>query len=61
MMISKEDFEDLLKIEIRARDYYNALLEEVADERVRKNIEEIRDDEIRHMELAERILQIISK
>ena len=60
-MISKEDFEKLLKIETRARDYYNELLEEISDERVRKNIESIRDDEISHMKLAERLIELVSR
>jgi len=60
-MISKEDFENLLKIETRARDYYNELLEEISHERVRKNIESIRDDEISHMEFAERLIELVSR
>ena len=60
-MISKEDFENLLKIETKARDFYDELLKDIRNETVRRNIESIRDDEIRHMKLAQRLIDIISK
>ena len=60
-MISKKDFEYLLKLEIKARDYYDDLLTEVKNEMVRRNIESIRDDEIEHMKLAKRLIDLISQ
>ena len=60
-MISKEDFENLLATETKARNFYDELLGDIVDEKISKNIEEIRDDEIRHMELAQRLIDIISQ
>ncbi len=58
-MISREDFERILEIETRARDHYNAMLTDLTDPEICRRITEIRDDEVRHMALAKRLLELI--
>ena len=58
-MISKAEFEAVLQFEIRARDHYDKILAEVKHPEVRKRIESIRDDEVRHIELARRMLSLL--
>lgn len=58
-MISREEFEKILEIEIKARDYYTELLADLSDPEIRRRITEIRDDEVRHIALAKRLLELI--
>ena len=60
-MITSQDFEALVTVETRARDHYEEILARVRDERIRKNIEIIRDDENRHIEIAKSLLKIVSR
>ena len=60
-MITREDFEALVAVETRARDHYEEILARVRDERIRRNIEIIRNDENKHIEIAKRLLKIVSR
>ncbi len=60
-MTSKADFEKILGLEIQARDHYQKLVEQITRENVRDKIAEIRDDEERHIKIAERLLELIQE
>lgn len=58
----KKLFEDsLLPMEILARDRFNYFLDESNDEKANALIERIRNDEIRHIELVKRAIEILNK
>lgn len=60
-MITREEFDSILKLEITARNHYDNILSQTTDQTVRRNIEIIRDDEIRHIKIAEKMIKIISE
>ena len=58
----KKLFEDsLLPMEVLARDRFDYFLTESGDEKANALIERIRDDEIRHIGLVKRAIEILSK
>ncbi len=59
-MISKTEFEKILEVEQRAVEIYTNILDQVQDAEVREKIEVIRQDEIEHVRLAERMLELIA-
>lgn len=63
MEISKQklldNFNELLSIEQKARDYYNDLLKLKIPAGDRRAITHIRDDEERHIKIAQKIVKII--
>jgi len=52
-------FEELFLIEKKAHDYYQNLLDRSLSEHEEKIIQEIHDDEEKHMRIVKEILQII--
>ena len=59
-MISRAEFEAVLRREVRARDHCERILSRAQRPEVRKRIEIIRNDERRHIELAKRMMELIS-
>lgn len=53
-------FRDLYNIEKGARDLYNEFLMELKDEKEIAQVKKIRDDEEKHMQIAEEIISIIN-
>ena len=51
--IYKKKFEDLLKTEQRAMDYYKFYLEKVSDKILLEKLNEIYQDEVKHARLAQ--------
>jgi len=56
-----KSFEELYLIEKKARDYYGSLLLEGLSGKEQETIQEIHDDEVRHMEIVKSIIEIIRK
>lgn len=54
-------FEDLYYIEKQAKDMYDDFLREIKNKKDREEIVRIRDDEIKHMKIVEKIKEIIAK
>ena len=54
-----KQFEEILEVERNARDYYNYLLGKIKDAEVKEVLESIRDDEMKHMELAKKAIGIL--
>lgn len=65
MRLKKEElFEysrNIIDVEQKSRAMYEDYLETIADEDVRKILEEILKDEIGHIELAEHLLRILEE
>ncbi|MCE5277383.1 MAG: hypothetical protein ABFD92_12215 [Planctomycetaceae bacterium] len=55
-----EQFQDLLVQEQQAAGAYAAMAEQTADAQVKSQLESIRDDKHRHIELIQRLLEIVS-
>ena len=54
----EKQFNGLYLLEKQARDLYNNYLKTLKDKKARKVLTKIRDDEIRHMQLAKEILKL---
>lgn len=52
-------FQEVYDTEVKARDNYNDILGYFLTDNERKVITSIRDDEIRHMQIAQKILDLI--
>ena len=58
-MIQKE-FEELLVHEERAKAFYDHYIEQVEDERIKDKFTAIRDDEIIHIKIAKKLIELVS-
>jgi len=56
----KKQFVEILELEKNARDIYTDILKNMTNPNVRKVIKSIKDDEMRHIELAERAISILN-
>jgi len=56
----KEQFVEILGLEKNARDIYTDILKNITNPNVRRVIKSIKDDEMRHIELAERAILVLN-
>ena len=56
-----ETYERILRLEKDMRDGYLNYITHLSDKELLKKINEIKDDEIRHINMAERIISILRK
>ena len=56
----KKEFEDILGFEKNAEIAYDEYIAKVDDEEIKKKLISIRDDEIRHIEIAETLISYLS-
>jgi len=56
----RKEFQDILTLEERAKHFYDHYIGEVDNEMIKKQLVSIRDDEIRHIEIAKRLIGYIS-
>ncbi len=56
----RKEFQDILTLEERAKHFYNHYIDHVDNEMIKKQLVSIRDDEIRHIEIAKRLIGYIS-
>jgi len=56
----REQFESLLSQEQQALAAYAALIEEIEDPALRDQVQQLHRDKQRHVELAERLLEIVT-
>lgn len=65
MKITEEEleksFQELYLIEKKARDYYGNLLIGGLSGKEKETIQEIHDDEVKHMEIVKEILEVIKE
>ncbi len=55
-----KEFNDILTLEERAKHFYDHYIEQIDNEKIKGQLIAIRDDEIRHVEIAKRLIKIIS-
>ncbi|MFC1570267.1 hypothetical protein ACFL4E_00605 [Candidatus Omnitrophota bacterium] len=58
-MLLKE-FKNIKDHEERAKNFYDHYIDQVDDEKVKKVLISIRDDEIRHIKIADKLIETVS-
>lgn len=58
-MINKAEFVTLLEVERKGVAFYSSFYDQLPDSPVRDKIRAIRDDEAKHVRIAERMLAIV--
>lgn len=56
----RKEFQDILTLEERAKHFYDHYIDQVDNEMIKKQLIFIRDDEIRHIEIAKRLIGYVS-
>ena len=56
----REEFEKILTLEERARNFYDHYIDQVDDKNIKKQLISIRDDEIKHIEIANKLIEYVS-
>ncbi len=56
----RKEFQDILTLEERAKHFYDHYIDQVDNEMIKKQLVSIRDDEIRHIEIAKRLIGYVS-
>jgi rubrerythrin len=59
MQILKAEFQVMMEKEIEMRDLYSGILERIETEHVRKRLDTIRKDEVRHIGYIEIIMSLL--
>ena len=54
----RKDFQEILELEERARHFYNHYISQLDDERIKKILISIRNDEIKHIEIAKKLITL---
>lgn len=54
----RKDFQEILELEERARHFYDHYISQLDNERVKKILLSIRDDEIEHIEIAKKLINL---
>ena len=55
-----KEFKDILAHEERAKHFYDHYIDQLQDSDIKKQLISIRDDEIAHIKIAKRLIEIIS-
>ena len=58
-MIDRNEFKKILDMERSAENFYSNICKQLPDSPVRDKILEIRDDEAKHVRIAEKMLSIV--
>ncbi|MBD3426666.1 MAG: hypothetical protein GF409_05500 [Candidatus Omnitrophica bacterium] len=56
----RKEFEEILGYEERAKSFYDHYIEQVDDEKIKQTLSEIRDDEKRHIQIAKKLIELVS-
>jgi demethoxyubiquinone hydroxylase (CLK1/Coq7/Cat5 family) len=56
----RKEFRKILDYENRAKFHYDHYIEQVEDPEVKATLEKIRDDEIMHIKIAEKLIEYVS-
>lgn len=56
----RKEFDSMLEMEKRAKYSYDHYIDQVDDEAIKQKLTEIRDDEIMHIKIVERLIEIVS-
>ena len=55
-----KEFKDILAYEERAKHFYDHYIDQLQDSDIKKRLISIRDDEVAHIKIAKRLIEIIS-
>ena len=58
-MLLKE-FQNILTLEERAKRFYDHYIEQISDEKIKEKLISIRNDEIAHIKVAKRLIELAS-
>ncbi|MBL7157703.1 MAG: hypothetical protein ISS92_06065 [Candidatus Omnitrophica bacterium] len=56
----KKEFQSILTLEERAKNFYDHYIEQVDDKAIKEKLTSIRDDEIAHIKVAKRLIDLVS-
>jgi len=56
----RKEFEKILVLEKRAKVFYDHYVDQVKDEGIKEQLVSIRDDEVRHIEIAQKLVDYVS-
>ena len=56
----RKEFEKILVLEKRAKVFYDHYVDLVSDEGIKKQLAAIRDDEVKHIEIAQKLVDHVS-
>ena len=54
------EFNEILELEKKAKAFYDHYIGEIEDESIKKQLTAIRDDEICHIKIAEKLIELVS-
>ncbi len=54
----RKDFQEILELEERAKHFYDHYISQLDDERIKKILIAIRNDEIKHIEIAKKLIAL---
>ena len=55
-----EEFRKIRVLEERAKIFYDHYIDQVDDEKIKETLVSIRDDEVMHMEIADKLIEMVS-
>ena len=58
-MLLKE-FRNILSLEERAKHFYDHYINQISEEKIKNQLISIRNDEISHIEIAKRLIELVS-
>jgi len=58
--ILKDEFKNIFTYEERAKHFYDHYIDQIDDEEIKNILISIRDDEIMHMEVAKKLIEMVS-
>lgn len=56
----REKFENILSLEEKAKSFYEHYIERVSDEKIKSRLVEIYNDEIKHVAIAKKLIELAS-
>ncbi len=55
-----QKFRNILSLEERAKHFYDHYISQISDEKIKNQLVSIRNDEIKHIEIAKRLIELVS-
>ena len=55
-----KEFRNILSLEERAKHFYDHYINQISDEKIKNQLVSIRNDEIDHIEIAKKLIDLVS-
>ena len=55
-----QEFRNILSLEERAKHFYDHYINQISEEKIKNQLISIRNDEINHIEIAKRLIELVS-